>query len=173
MSGADSTTEVTPTGRYEDHSLVLDDSPYPGVLLNSFQPGAPFTGRFVTQEEPMRLLMRCRVILATAALFGVAEGAAAQTLGEITGVVRDSSGAVVPGATVTVTNPATNASRTAISNEAGVYNFPALQPGMYNMKVEIGGFRTLTRNDVELQVQQTARIDFALQVGAVSGAVEV
>src|SRR5437867_4858948 len=44
---------------------------------------------------------------------------------------------------------------------------------MYNIKVEIGGFRTLTRNDVELQVQQTARIDFTLQVGAVTEVVEV
>src|SRR5881409_1568682 len=96
-----------------------------------------------------------------------------QTQASISGVIRDASGAVIPGAMVTVTNPATNQVRSAISNEAGVYNFPALQPGMYNIKVEIGGFRTLTRNDVELQVQQTARIDFTLQVGAVTEVVEV
>src|SRR5213594_2177573 len=117
--------------------------------------------------------MRVRSFICSLALLLGAAALYAQTQGEITGVVRDSSGAVVPGATVTVTNPATNASRTAISNEAGVYNFPALQPGMYNIKVEIGGFRTVTRNDVELQVQQTARIDFTLQVGAVTEVVEV
>src|SRR6266702_2283478 len=69
----------------------------------------------------------------------------------------------IPGVTVTVANPATNFVRTAISNEAGVYTFPSLQPGRYNIKVELPGFRTITQNDVELQVQQSARIDFTLQ----------
>src|SRR2546427_12735167 len=99
--------------------------------------------------------------------------ALAQTDGSISGVIRDASGAVIPGAMVTVTNPATNQVRSAISNEAGVYNFPVLQPGRYNMKVELPGFRTITQNDVELQVQFAARIDFTLQVGDVSQTVEV
>src|SRR6266581_4711643 len=99
--------------------------------------------------------------------------ATAQTDGSISGVIRDASGAVIPGATVTVTNPATNQVRSAISNEAGVYNFPVLQPGKYNIKVELPGFRTITQNDVELQVQFAARIDFTLQVGDVSQTVEV
>ncbi|PYR85424.1 MAG: hypothetical protein DMG18_06150, partial [Acidobacteria bacterium] len=99
--------------------------------------------------------------------------ALAQTDGSISGVIRDASGAVIPGAMVTVTNPATNQVRSAISNEAGVYNFPVLQPGKYNIKVELPGFRTITQNDVELQVQFAARIDFTLQVGDVSQTVEV
>src|SRR5881296_3700656 len=99
--------------------------------------------------------------------------APAQTDGSISGVIRDASGAVIPGAMVTVTNPATNQVRSAISNEAGVYNFPVLQPGKYNIKVELPGFRTITQNDVELQIQQSARIDFTLQVGDVSQTVEV
>ena len=53
----------------------------------------------------------------------------AQTLGTITGEVKDSTGAVVPGATVTVVNKATNATRTTQSNEVGLFDFPALQPG--------------------------------------------
>src|SRR5881296_3815276 len=99
--------------------------------------------------------------------------AMAQTDASISGVIRDASGAVIPGAMVTVTNPATNLVRTAISNEAGVYNFPVLQPGKYNIKVELPGFRTITQNDVELQIQQSARLDFTLQVGEVSQTVEV
>jgi len=99
--------------------------------------------------------------------------ALAQADGSISGVIRDASGAVIPGAMVTVTNPATNQVRSAISNEAGVYNFPVLQPGKYNIKVELPGFRTITQNDVELQVQFAARIDFTLQVGDVSQTVEV
>src|SRR5216117_2104007 len=99
--------------------------------------------------------------------------AVAQTQASISGVIHDPTGAVIPGVTVTVTNPATNFVRTAISNEAGVYNFPSLQPGRYNIKVELPGFRTITQNDVELQVQFAARIDFALQVGDVSQTVQV
>src|SRR5499425_2095372 len=99
--------------------------------------------------------------------------AVAQTQAGISGVIHDPSGAVIPGVMVTVTNPATNFSRSAISNEAGVYNFPVLQPGIYNIKVELPGFRTIQQNGVELQVQQSARIDFTLQVGEVSQTVEV
>src|SRR5438132_3329006 len=99
--------------------------------------------------------------------------ALAQTQASISGVIHDPTGAVIPGVTVTVTNPATNFVRAAISNETGVYNFPVLQPGIYNIKVELPGFRTIEQNDVELQIQQSARIDFTLQVGDVSQTVEV
>src|SRR2546422_6588178 len=96
-----------------------------------------------------------------------------QTFGQITGVVYDSTGAVVPGVTITVTNPQTNFTRTALSNETGNYNFPALLPGVYNIKAELSGFQSEVRNSVELQVQQIARIDFRLNVGAVTDTVEV
>src|SRR5205809_5183541 len=99
--------------------------------------------------------------------------AVAQTQASISGVIHDPTGAVIPGVTVTVTNPATNFVRAAISNEAGVYNFPVSQPGRYNIKVELPGFRTIEQNSVELQVQQSARIDFTLQVGEISQTVEV
>jgi len=99
--------------------------------------------------------------------------AVAQTQAGISGVIRDPSGAVIPGVTVTITNPATNSTRTVISNEAGVYNFLSLQPGRYNIKVELPGFRTITQNDVELQIQQSARLDFTLQVGELTQTVEV
>ncbi|PYR59400.1 MAG: hypothetical protein DMF91_14940 [Acidobacteria bacterium] len=96
----------------------------------------------------------------------------AQTSGEITGEVRDATGAVIPGATVTVRNHSTNALRTVVSNNAGVYSFPALQPGTYTVKTELQGFRTVAR-DVELQVQQTLRINFALEVGQIEETVLV
>src|SRR5262249_51152527 len=73
----------------------------------------------------------------------------------------------VPGVTVTVVNKATNATRTTISNAVGLFDFPALPPGRYTVKSELEGFKTATR-DVELQVQQTARVDFTLELGAVS-----
>jgi len=95
-----------------------------------------------------------------------------QTLGQIDGAVTDSTGAVVPGAAITVTNTSTNAVRKAVSNEAGIYSVPGLVPGPYSVKVEKVGFRPMART-LELQVQQTARVDFALQVGQVSDSVEV
>jgi len=96
-----------------------------------------------------------------------------QTLGEIVGEVVDSSGAVVPGAAVTVTNLATNATRSVRTNDAGLYSFPSLVPGPYRVRVEMTGFKTVTRTNIELQVQQSARVNIALEVGQVSEAVEV
>lgn len=92
--------------------------------------------------------------------------------GEITGTVTDRSGAVISGATVTLTNLATNAERTAQTNDAGVYDAPTLPPGLYSIKITMTGFRaTVTR--LELQVAQTARRDFILEVGNVNESVEV
>jgi hypothetical protein len=96
-----------------------------------------------------------------------------QTFGGITGEVRDASGASIPGATVTATNTATNAVRTTATNETGLYAFPSLIPGTYRVRVEASGFKAATRTDIGLQVQQLARIDFAMEVGQVSEAIEV
>ncbi len=97
----------------------------------------------------------------------------AQTFGEITGEIRDSSGGAIANAAVTVTNQATGGARTSSSNPVGVYTFPSLPPGVYDLKVTAAGFQVVTRRDVELQVQQTARIDFSLQVGEVTQTVEI
>jgi len=96
-----------------------------------------------------------------------------QTFGDISGEVKDSTGAVVPQARITVTNTGTNTSRDTVTNEAGLYRFPALAPGMYTIRAEAGGFRAAVRSNVELQVQQAARIDFVLTVGQVNEVVEV
>src|SRR5438876_508619 len=108
-----------------------------------------------------------RASLAVTLVLLLCRPAFAQTLGTITGEVKDSSGAIVPGATVTVTNKATNATRTTASNAVGLYDFPALPPGTYTVKTELDGFKTAT-SDVELQVQQTARVDFRLELGTLS-----
>jgi hypothetical protein len=96
-----------------------------------------------------------------------------QTFGQISGVVYDTSGAVMGGVMVIVTNPQTSFTRTTTTNDTGNYSFPALQPGLYNVRAEIAGFQAEVRNSVELQVQQAARIDFRMQVGALSETVEV
>src|SRR5262245_15417210 len=89
----------------------------------------------------------------------------AQTFGTITGEVRDASGASVAGAQVQVRNTATNGIRVATTNEEGAYTIPALVPGVYDVRAERSGFKVVTRTNVELQVQQTARIDLALELG--------
>src|SRR5262245_42216919 len=96
-----------------------------------------------------------------------------QTFGEITGEVTDSSGSNVAGAAVTVTNKATNAVRSVPTNDSGIYTFPSLLPGVYDVKVAKAGFRSVTRTDVRLEVQQAARLDFVLQVGQVTEVIEV
>jgi hypothetical protein len=67
----------------------------------------------------------------------------------------------------------TNATRTSTSNEAGVFGFPSLPPGIYNLKATKDGFKTVTRGQVEIQVQENARVDFELTVGAVAESVEI
>src|SRR5262247_3292533 len=96
----------------------------------------------------------------------------AQTFGQISGMVTDTTGGVLVGATVTVTNTQTGAIVTQQANSAGLYVFPNLLPGVYNVKVEIDGFRGAGRNNVELQIQQTARLDFKLEIGTLSETVE-
>ena len=97
----------------------------------------------------------------------------AQTGGTITGEVKDQSGALIPNATITATNTATNVARNTQTNTSGIYSFPGLIPGRYQVKAVAGGFQTALMNDIELQVQQTARVDFTLTLGAATQTVEV
>jgi len=105
--------------------------------------------------------------------FFIAALAFCQTLGEITGRLTDASGAAVPLARITATNVDTNARRSVLSNDAGVYSLPSLQPGVYNIRVEKQGFKVMAQNNVRLEVQQNARLDFELSVGQVSESIEV
>jgi len=107
-------------------------------------------------------------------LLGIALAAAfAQTGGQINGEVSDPSGAVIPNASVTVTNTATNASRSTVTNGAGLYSFPDLTPGPYEVKVVQTGFSVMVRTGIDLKVQDATRVDFALAVGQANQMVEV
>src|SRR2546430_14465522 len=79
--------------------------------------------------------------------------AVAQTQASISGGIHDPTGAVITGVTVTVTNPATNFVRTAISNEAGVYNFSSLEPGRFHSKGAVPGFLNVKQKEVGAAVQ--------------------
>ena len=93
--------------------------------------------------------------------------------GSITGTVTDPSGAVVPKAHITVLNEATNAVRNADTNDTGDFTVALLPPGRYRVTAEGAGFRRSIFNDVNVDVDQTVRIDFALEVGAASEEVRV
>ncbi len=116
---------------------------------------------------------RCFIIFTVLFLTAAGSALTAQTLGEVTGRVSDASSAAVPAANITLTNIATNAVRTAVSTDSGDYTFPSVAPGFYNLKTEHAGFKTANSNNVEVQVQQTVRLDITLQVGQVNESVEV
>ncbi len=114
-----------------------------------------------------------KISILLAAVFTIAKPSFGQTFGQITGLVTDASGGVLVGASVTVTNPQTAFTRTENTNDSGLYTFPNLLPGLFDIRVTAPGFQTSVRNGVELQVQQVARLDFQLKVGSVTEAVEV
>jgi hypothetical protein len=93
--------------------------------------------------------------------------------GGLTGTVTDSTGANVPGASVTITHKGTNLSRETVSNDTGIYTFTNVQAGSYEVKVTMQGFRELVRTDVPVSVNQISRIDMKLDVGAVTETVTV
>src|SRR4051812_12329568 len=97
----------------------------------------------------------------------------AQTQGAVTGTVTDTSGASIPGANVTVTNTATSGTRNTVTNGDGVYSFPGLPPGSYQLKVELQGFKTAEIPAFKVDIQQTVRMDVSLQVGALNETVTV
>lgn len=96
----------------------------------------------------------------------------AQT-GQITGLITDPSGAGVPDARITATNVNTGIEKSVTTNEQGYYTIPLLNPGSYQLMVRRQGFKQIMRQGIHLEVAQTARIDFGLQVGDVVESVSV
>ena len=114
-----------------------------------------------------------RLILA-AAVAAVSLPASAQTItGTITGIVKDASGGVLPGATVTMTQLETNRQETAVSDAEGRYASGPLALGTYRIEAGLSGFKSALRSGVTLTIDEVARVDFTLEVGAVQEVVEV
>ena len=117
--------------------------------------------------------MTLKAIALTILSIGISASMWGQTLGSIVGEVKDASGAVAPNVRITAINTGTNVSRETITNTSGIYTFPSLVPGTYTVKVEAAGFQVMQRSNIELQVQQTANIDFVLAIGQSTQTVEV
>lgn len=88
--------------------------------------------------------------------------------GSILGNIADTSGAAVPGATITITETRTNIAQNTVSNESGNYTFTSVASGVYRVEAELAGFKKALRDKVEVDVNTTIRVDFKLEVGDLS-----
>ncbi|RPJ58879.1 MAG: TonB-dependent receptor [Acidobacteria bacterium] len=96
-----------------------------------------------------------------------------QSEGTISGVVKDPTGAVIPGAEVVLTNVATGVKRTVVSDDAGFYNATAIDVGNYTVSVTMPGFKTATSDAVKVDIRANRVVNITLQVGDVSEQVTV
>src|SRR6185369_9406879 len=102
------------------------------------------------------------------------EGVAQSTYtSQLTGVVSDSSGAVIPGAKVTLTDEGTNIAANSITNGSGIYLFTGVRPGAYTIRVESPGLAPQERKSLTLAVSQSATLNFTLRPSAASEVVNV
>lgn len=119
--------------------------------------------------------MKVLLVLSAAVLLSliVAPTLAQTTVSTIEGTIKDAQGSVVAGATVVVKSAALGIERTVTSDAAGFYRVTALPAGNYSLTISHTGFSTREFNDVELTVNRTLTLDIPLEVGAVSGQVDV
>lgn len=118
----------------------------------------------------LRLVLILAVVLSLSRDQALAQG---ETTSAIVGQVRDTTNAVVPGATVTIANPKTGLRRSATTDEAGRFNFPQLKPGTYSVKVEAQGFEPRQNDNVVSGLGQKQTVDFTLKVARSNETVEV
>src|ERR1051326_1839167 len=117
-------------------------------------------------------------VLSSAAIVGLliccfTSNLGAQATAQMSGTVRDESGAVLPGVQVTVTQTDTGVSRSSVSNDTGFYSLPSLPLGPYKVEATLPGFRTFTQMGIVLQVGSNPVIDVRMEVGQVAQVVEV
>jgi Carboxypeptidase regulatory-like domain len=125
-----------------------------------------------TEKSCMVLLLKkfsCLILLLISSSFATAQAGR----GEISGLVADSSGAIIPGATVTLKNTATGAQSTTKSTASGLFTFISLSPGRYEITANMTGFDTLVQKNVLVTVDQTTTINLSLKVGSVAQVVTV
>src|SRR5579863_4528694 len=128
----------------------------------------------IASNPPRRMLRTLASAIGFFALLLWAIPSSTQTSqGTILGTVRDASGGAIAGATVTITNTGTNDTRTATTGADGEYRVPALQPGLYTVRVEASGFKTLTVSAQNLVVGQEMVVNATMEVGSAEQAVTV
>jgi len=135
-----------------------------GAALHSFLEGA-----LLRTKHASALVL----LLFSTLLFLQPQASAQGLFGSISGIVTDSSGAVVPDATVKVTNLDTNVVITVKTNSAGLYGATSLNPGRYKVEGEAKGFKTAVLSQLTLDVNVNLKVDLSLTVGQVTESVEV
>ena len=124
----------------------------------------------------MTMLSRRMLVRPSTLVFGwavFAAGLYAQGLGTIVGTVTDPSGALVPGATVRITDEGTSLNRETTTNSQGYYVFPSIRPSNYTVVVEASGFAAITRKGVVLQADQSETVNFDMSVQQANQAITV
>src|SRR6185503_9662538 len=106
-------------------------------------------------------------------LAGASIASAQEFRATITGRVSDPNGLVVPGATVTASNSQTGEVAVGATTTEGVYTIPFLRPGVYTVSAELTGFRKVSQANVQLEIGQTATVNFQLQLGELNELVSV
>ncbi|HEY1302442.1 MAG TPA: carboxypeptidase-like regulatory domain-containing protein [Vicinamibacterales bacterium] len=118
--------------------------------------------------------MTWRTAVATVAIILCAASARAQfDSATISGVVKDSTNAILPGVDVTLTNVGTKNERRAVTNEAGLYTFPNVPVGEYRITASLSGFKGVTKDGVQVNAGLNIRVDVALEVGTLSETIQV
>jgi Carboxypeptidase regulatory-like domain len=127
----------------------------------------------MTRSTGLSVLSVARLLLAIGAIVVLAGPASAQQSGQISGIVTDGTGAVVPGVTVTAIEVSTGFRSTTVTAEGGQYRFPSLRPTQYEVTAELSGFRTFRRQGIELLANQSLTINVTIDVGALKDTVTV
>jgi len=118
-------------------------------------------------------MQKCLAAFAVASMLLAGASSAYAQNAQVTGQVKDSTGAVIPGVTVTAKNQANGLSRSEVTDAGGNFRLVALPPGTYTVSTELQGFNTETRPDIVLNIDQTATIVFSLKPASVSESVTV
>src|SRR5437879_4931762 len=116
------------------------------------------------------------LIVALCCLFALTPSASfsqSTSAGSVAGLVTDSSGASVVGATITITEKATTTARTTVSNESGRYNFANIAPGSYQIDANKAGFRVAKVSEIKVTIGIALTVDFKLEIGSIAETVEV
>jgi hypothetical protein len=119
-------------------------------------------------------VLQCAVVALALLTWLSPPPASAQAVsGTILGTVRDSTGASLPGATVTLTNSGTGFTRTVVADSSGEFNAPLIPTGTYTATGEMGGFKKMSLANIHLGVDQKVRVDLKLEIGQLSESIEI
>ena len=132
---------------------------------------AAMPGRLVRTS---RYWIAPQLAVALVALLAIAAPVYAQLdRGQIAGFVKDETGAVIPGATITATNAETKLSQSVVTDSSGYFVFSTMPPGLYDIAVELQGFKKWIKTGVRLDAAAKASVDATLQTGAISESITV